>query len=125
MGCCNPHRLRVDLHCEIGSQLTCWALRLAWLADFRPADVAQKIEDGLQQFDNHLVSLRRAAKRINQLDLFVQLAAHRCASLATKTDRRLFREQLVGAMSQAELERFDGQMAAEWSRLRGKANPTK
>lgn len=125
MACCNPNRVRIGLHCELGQQLACWEGRLSWLAEYRQEEVPQQIEDGLQQFPEYLTFIRLGAKRIDRLDLFMQLAAIRCASLPTKTDRRNFREQLVPLSTDVELQLFDSQMAAEWARLRGKANPTK
>lgn len=120
MTCCNKHRVRAELHCEIGQQLVCAESRLVWSADHRPEAVARMLAEAILQFPAHLAHMRVVAKRVDALDHFIKTTAHQCAALATKTERREYRAQLEREMGADELVQFDQIMAAEWQRLRSR-----
>lgn len=125
MACCNPHRVRAELHCEIGQQLVCAESRLKWHAEYKPEDVPCLLAQAITAFPDRLAYLRVVALRVDALDHFVDCVARQCAQLATKTDRREFRARLEPEMSVAELEHFDRALGAEWHRLRGRTPESK
>lgn len=121
MACCNPHRVKAGLVCDIGQQLACAQSRLIWTAEYAPEHLSRLLDHALHTFPEHLAHLRVVAKRIDALDSFVQATAMQCAALSTKTERRAYRAQIETEMSATELDQFDQIMAVEWSRLRGRS----
>nr|WP_168793013.1 hypothetical protein [Paraburkholderia aromaticivorans] len=120
MSCCNPHRERVELSCDVNQQLACGMSALQWIADRDPDQVPQFLAALINTFSSNLALIRQAALRAAVVPVFVQRAALICAALPTKTERHDFRRQLEGGLSPADLERFDQLMSTEWRRLRGK-----
>lgn len=120
MSCCNPHRERVELSCDVNQQLACGTSALQWIADRDPDRVSQFLASLINTFPNNLALIRQATLRAAVVPVFVQRAALSCAALPTKTERHDFRRQLEGGLSPADLERFDQLMSTEWRRLRGK-----
>lgn len=120
MSCCNPHRERVELSCDLNQQLACGMSALQWIADRNPAETQQFLASLIHTFPSNLSLIREAALRAAVVPLFVQKAALICGALSTKTERHDFRRQLEGGLSPADLERFDQLMSTEWRRLRGK-----
>lgn len=120
MSCCNPHRERVDLSCDVNQQLACGMSALQWMADRNPDQVSQFLASLIHTFPDNLALIRQAALRAAVVPLFVERTALICAALPTKTERHDFRRQLESGLSPVDLERFDRLMSAEWRRLRGK-----
>jgi hypothetical protein len=120
MSCCNPHRERIELSCDVNQQLACGMSYLQWIADSDPAQVSHFLASLINTFPSNLALIREAALRAAVVPVFVQRAALICAALATKTERHDFRRQLEGGLAPADLDRFDQLMSAEWRRLRGK-----
>lgn len=120
MACCNPHRVKAELHCDIGQQLVCADSRLKWHAEYKPEAVPRLLVQAIAGFPDHITHWRVVALRVDALDHFVDCVARQCAQLPTKTGRREFRARLEQEMSAAELEHFDRVLGAEWHRLRGR-----
>ncbi|MFM0315975.1 hypothetical protein PQR36_13885 [Paraburkholderia nemoris] len=120
MSCCNPHRERVELSCDVNQQLACGRSALQWMADRNPDLVPQFLASLINTFLDHLALIREAALWAAVIPVFVERAALICAALKTKTERHDFRRQLESGLAPADLERFDQLMSAEWRRLRGK-----
>jgi len=120
MSCCNPHRERVELSCDVNQQLACGMSALQWMADRNPDHVPQFLASLINTFPDNVALIRQAALRAVVIPEFVERAAVICAALKTKTGRHDFRRQLESGLAPADLERFDQLMSAEWRRLRGK-----
>jgi len=120
MSCCNPHRERIDLSCDVNQQLACAATALAWSAEYAPNDVVRLIASLIQTFPEHLALVRDACTRAAVTGAFIEPVALHCAALPTKTERHACRGQFANGLSEADLQRFDDLMAAEWRRLRSK-----
>jgi hypothetical protein len=120
MSCCNPHRERVELSCDVNQQLACGMSALQWMADRDPDHTPQFLASLINTFPSDLALIRQAALRAAVVPLFVERSAQACAALKTKTERHDFRRQLEGGLAPADLERFDQLMSTEWRRLRGK-----
>lgn len=120
MSCCNPHRERVELSCDVNQQIACGMSALQWMADRNPDLTPQFLASLINTFPTNLALIRQAALRAAIIPVFVERAAVICAALKTKAERHDFRRQLASGLSPADLERFDQLMSAEWRRLRGK-----
>ncbi|MDQ7981365.1 hypothetical protein QYH69_29465 [Paraburkholderia sp. SARCC-3016] len=120
MSCCNPHRERIDLSCDVNQQLACAATALTWSAEYAPDDVVRLIASLIRTFPEHLALVRDACVLAAVIGAFVERVALHCAALPTKTERHVCRGQFANGLSAADLQRFDDLMAVEWRRLRSK-----
>lgn len=120
MGCCRVAREQVGLCCGHGQQLACAATALARHFDTAPDRGGRFLADLLSTFPDRLAVFVAEAQRAGRVDVFITTAARVCAALPTKAERHAFRDQIVGALSTADLSTFDERMSAEWRRLRGR-----
>lgn len=120
MACCNPHREKVGLCCDLGHQFACANNEVLRLAEHAPASVARFLSVLLSTFPDTPDWTLMSAKRAGHLDDFIERAARHCAALATKTDRIAFTGFISGHLSADQLSRYKELMSVEWHRLRGK-----
>lgn len=120
MACCNPHREKVGLFCDLGHQFACANNEVQRLAAHAPDSVARFLATLLPVFPDTPDWILVAAKRAGHLDDYIDRSARYCAALATKTERQTFTGIIAGHLSADQLDRFKELMAAEWRRLRSK-----
>jgi hypothetical protein len=120
MSCCNPHRERIGLACDLNQQITCAVSRLLWTSEHAPDGVLRILVSLIRTFPQNLALVRDACVRARLLPEFIERAAMECAALGTKTERHEYRAQFSAGLGAADLQRFDDLMTAEWKRLRGK-----
>ena len=120
MACCNPHREKVGLCCDIGHQFACANNEVLRLAEHAPHAVPFFLSVLLPVFPATPDWILTAAQRAGHLDNFIERAALYCATLATKTERQAFTGVIAGHLSAQQLSRFKELMSVEWHRLRFK-----
>jgi len=95
MRCSKPARESVQLSCSFADQLACGCAALAYRLDTGPNASARLLDELLNTFPDHLVSLFVVAQRAGRLPQFIDRAARRCAARPTKAGRYAFRNQLA------------------------------
>ncbi|WP_322105865.1 hypothetical protein [Paraburkholderia sp. J41] len=118
MACCNRFRARAGLCCDLDRQLECATFEMERLAKHAPDDLFPYLLTLCPIFPPDMLLIR--ARHIGHINAFIKAAAFHCATLRTKTERRLFADFIAGYMTTEQIQTFQGVLASEWGRLRGK-----
>ncbi|MGN7985157.1 hypothetical protein [Burkholderia sp. 22313] len=122
MQCCNPYREQAGLSCDYGNQLCCASSALERMASTMPSGVPRLINTLLDTFPASAGYVMQHALRYADQTVAISVAAKYCASLATRSDRVAFKDQIAGYLSGEQLDQFEQSTLAEFHRRKASTN---